>query len=61
MASELCLRTEKELLARQARTLKEEILYLNEKCEGLQQKADQLFKDQARTAILEREYHRLLI
>lgn len=60
MASELGLRTEKELLARQTRTLREEITYLNEKCEGLQLKADRLFKDQARTAILEREYQHLL-
>lgn len=60
MASELGLRAEKELLARQVRTLREEISYLNEKCEGLQLKADQLLKNQARTAILEREYHSLL-
>lgn len=60
MASELGLRTEKELLVRQTRTLREEIAYLEEKCEGLQLKADQLFRDQARTAILEREYQHLL-
>lgn len=60
MASELSLRTEKELLAKEIRRLKEEIQYLNEKCDRLEDKAEELFKNQARTAIIEREYHRLL-